>query len=192
MGIITNRNFSRNHTLFKHRTLLSGHPILTLYGFFGVLIKYSTHNWRYYDFSPCETPIFAILGHFHTFRAQNFINGSPATPLMAYISLITRYTDIIWSFRGSILGFKGAKMARYLNYNRKMSKMAKNGVFMLIWAILVILNDFRSSIWLSLNRNYPKLGLCNYFEWSHVFIRPILTEIWRFYFFADVSIKNCL
>ena len=70
--------------------------------------------------------------------------------------------------------------------------MAKNGVFMLIWAILVILNDFRSSIWLSLNRNYPKLGLCNYFEWSHVFIRPILTEIWRFYFFADVSIKKLL
>ena len=33
-------------------------------------------------------------------------------------------------FRGSILGFNGAKMVLYVIYTQKMTKMAQNGVFM--------------------------------------------------------------
>ena len=38
--------------------------ILSLYGVSGVLIEYSAHNCRYFDFIPSETLIFVILGHF--------------------------------------------------------------------------------------------------------------------------------
>ena len=58
--------------------------ILSLYGVSGVLIEYSAHNCRYFDFIPSETLMFVILGHFFTLRTQNPRNGPSATPQMAY------------------------------------------------------------------------------------------------------------
>ena len=43
--------------------------IMTLYEVLGFLIKYSTHNWQYHDFSPSETLILAILGYLNTLGA---------------------------------------------------------------------------------------------------------------------------
>ena len=58
--------------------------ILRLYGVSGVLIEYSAHNCRYFDFIPSETLLFVILGHFFTLRPKNPRNGPSATPQMAY------------------------------------------------------------------------------------------------------------
>ena len=58
--------------------------ILSLYGVAGVLIEYSAHNCRYFDFIPSETLIFAILGYFFTFKTQNLVNGPSPTSQMAY------------------------------------------------------------------------------------------------------------
>ena len=58
--------------------------ILSLYGVSGVLIEYSAHNCRYFDYKPSETLIFVILRHFFTLRTKNPRNGPSATPQMAY------------------------------------------------------------------------------------------------------------
>ena len=42
--------------------------ILSLHGVSGVLIEYSAHNCRYFDFRPPETIILVILGPFFTLR----------------------------------------------------------------------------------------------------------------------------
>ena len=58
--------------------------ILSLYGVAGVLIEYSAHNCRYFDFRPSETLILVILGYLFTLRTQNIINRPSPTPQMAY------------------------------------------------------------------------------------------------------------
>ena len=57
--------------------------ILSLYGVTGVLIEYSAHNCRYFDFRPSETLILVILRLFFTLRTQNLRNGPSATPQKA-------------------------------------------------------------------------------------------------------------
>ena len=79
--------------------------ILSIYGVSGVLIEYSAHNCRYFDFRPFETLILAILGHFFIPRTKDPINGPAPTPQMAYDSYKTIYTESIWSCRGSNLIF---------------------------------------------------------------------------------------
>ena len=75
--------------------------ILCLYGVAGVLIEYSAHNCRNFDFIPSETIIFVTLGHFFTLWTRNTRNGLSPTPQMAYGSYKTIYTESIWSSRCS-------------------------------------------------------------------------------------------
>ena len=58
--------------------------ILSPYGVSGVLIEYSAHNCRYFDFRPSETLILVILGPFFTLRIKNPMNRPSAKPEMAY------------------------------------------------------------------------------------------------------------
>ena len=58
--------------------------ILSLYGDSGVLIEYSGHNCRYFDFRPFVTLILVILRIFVTLRTQNPRNGPSATPKTVY------------------------------------------------------------------------------------------------------------
>ena len=58
--------------------------ILSLYRVSGVLIEYSAHNCRYFDFRPSETLILVILRYFFTLRKKYPRNGPSATPKMAY------------------------------------------------------------------------------------------------------------
>ena len=58
--------------------------ILSLCGVTGVLIEYSAHNCRYFDFIPSETLILVILGNFFTFTTNNPVNRPSPTPQMAY------------------------------------------------------------------------------------------------------------
>ena len=58
--------------------------ILSLYGDSGVLIEYSDHNCRYFDFRPFATLILVILRIFVTLKTHNLRNGPSTTPQMAY------------------------------------------------------------------------------------------------------------
>ena len=52
--------------------------ILSLYGVAGVLIEYSAHNCRYFDFRPFGTLFLAILGHifYHNSTRTTFLENS--------------------------------------------------------------------------------------------------------------------
>ena len=57
---------------------------LRLYDVSGVLIEYSAHNCRYFDFRPFETLILVILGPFFMLRTKHTINSPSAKPEMSY------------------------------------------------------------------------------------------------------------
>ena len=70
--------------------------ILRLYGVSGVLIEYSAHNCRYFDFIPFETLILVILPLFSPF--------GPKILEMGHLQHLKRYIEVTRPFILSLYG----------------------------------------------------------------------------------------